>query len=667
MPDTEMGGLRVVVSAEVDQAIKALKNMSAQFEDTADVAQRSSNTQQDGFAEVERGMDKNKKQHEKHSEGVMGSLKKIGIAWTAITGAAIGGIYGLLRASSYGSLYFGQWGAITKDVANTAIKPLIPALNDATNAYKTFADNIKTKGVWDALKIGISDAITWFLDLDTGWQILIATIGILLGATAIAGLIAILPTLGAAVGAVIAVLTSTAGLIVAVLAVIAILASFILKSESVQKTLTDLSNGWTTFKNNMSDVGFIEAAKIAIGDFIDWFFAPEQWAIGGTTFEDFINYFKVDIPDSLKLLLTISVAVLGAFAALVLIFPALTAAVIVFVLTMIATFASLLLKNEKFIDFFEVDIPNAVDTVIEYFKNLKWPDIPNPFDIDWLGGLADWVKGVLGLENYEWSIKWPIIPNPFTIDYLQGVMDWVKGILGLENYTWSITWPTISNPFGSINWCGIIPDWVKNILGICGGTGNGGGGDTGGVSATTSGGVSGAISAATSAVSSVVSAASAAVSSASSSTSAVSSVVSAASSAVSAVSSAVSSIASAASAAISSAVSAASSAASSVASAATSAVSSAASAISSAIGGVGGGLKSYQTGGYVEHDTIARLHAGEYVIPPGGNRTMNSGNTTISPIINLTVNTGTANINNRRLADDISKLLADEIKRMVKT
>jgi len=361
MPDDEIAGLSVVVKAEVEQATKALTNLSRQFENTVMVAQEGTAIQEASFVEVERGMDRNLKQHKKHSEGVMGALKKIGLAWTAITGAATAGIYGLLRASSYGSLYFGQWGAITKDVANTAIKPLIPTLNDATNAYKRFADNLKEKGVWEALKISILDAIDWFNGLDLKWQAVIVTLGVLMGATAIAGVITILPTLCAAVGAVIAVLTGPVGLVLAVAAVIAIFASWWSKTEDGKRVINDLKNAWDTFKNDVKDVGYLTAAKNALGNFIDWIFSPEQWVIKDSPLDHFLR-------------------------------------------------------------FFTEDIPNAVDDMIAYIGDITWPSIPNPFDIDWCAYIPGWVAGILGIcddkQKTDWTITWPEISNPF-----EGIFD----------------------------------------------------------------------------------------------------------------------------------------------------------------------------------------------------------------------------------------------------
>ena len=361
MPDDEIAGLSVVVKAEVEQATKALTDLSRQFENTAMIAQEGAEVQEASFVDVERGMDHNLKQHKKHSEGVMGALKKIGMAWTAITGAATAGIYGLLRASSYGSLYFGQWGAITKDVANTAIKPLIPTLNDATNAYKRFADNLKEKGVWDALKISILDAIDWFNNLDLGLQVLIATIAVLTGVTGIAAVIAAVSALAPAIYAVIAVLTGPAGLVLAIAAVIAIFASWWSKTEDGKRVINDLKNAWDDFKNDVKDVGYLTAAKNALGNFIDWIFSPEQWVIRDSPLDHFLR-------------------------------------------------------------FFTEDIPNAVDDMIAYIGGITWPSIPNPFDIDWCAYIPGWVAGILGIcdekKKTDWTITWPEISNPF-----EGIFD----------------------------------------------------------------------------------------------------------------------------------------------------------------------------------------------------------------------------------------------------
>jgi len=428
MPDDEIAGLSVVVKAEVEQATKALTNLSRQFENTAMVAQEGTAIQEASFVEVERGMDHNLKQHKKHSEGVMGALKKIGLAWTAITGAATAGIYGLLRASSYGSLYFGQWGAITKDIANTAIKPLIPTLNDATNAYKRFADNLKEKGVWDALKISILDAIDWFNNLDLGLQVLIATLAVLTGVTGIAAVIAAVSALAPAIYAVIAVLTGPVGLVLAVAAVIAIFASWWSKTEDGKRVINDLKNAWDTFKNDVEDVGYLTAAKNALSNFIDWIFSPEQWVIKDSPLDHFLR-------------------------------------------------------------FFTEDIPNAVDDMIAYIGGITWPSIPNPFDIDWCAYIPGWVAGILGIcedkKKTDWTITWPEISNPF-----EGIFDPITDFTS-EAATYGGN--LIDNLVSGIN-TGMpsLEDAVSGITDTLSGIGSGGSGSAGGdASGSTGGGAGG--------------------------------------------------------------------------------------------------------------------------------------------------------------------------------
>jgi len=416
MPDDEIAGLSVVVKAEVEQATKALTDLSRQFENTAMVAQEGAEVQEASFVEVERGMDRNLKQHKKHSEGVMGALKKIGLAWTAITGAATAGIYGLLRASSYGSLYFGQWGAITKDIANTAIKPLIPTLNDATNAYKRFADNLKEKGVWEALKISILDAIDWFNNLDLGLQVLIATIAVLTGVTGIAAVIAAVSALAPAIYAVIAVLTGPVGLVLAVAAVIAIFASWWSKTEDGKRVINDLKNAWGDFKKDVKDVGYLTAAKNALGNFIDWIFSPEQWVIPGSPLDNFLK-------------------------------------------------------------FFTEDIPNAVDDMIAYIGDISWPSIPNPFDIDWCAYIPGWVAGILGIcddkQKTDWTITWPEISNPF-----EGIFD---PIIDFTSEAATYGGNLIDNLVSGIN-TGMpsLEDAVSGITDTLSGIGSGGSGSAGG-------------------------------------------------------------------------------------------------------------------------------------------------------------------------------------------
>lgn len=317
MPGDEIAGLSVVVSAEVQQAMKALDGMSRQFEETSLVAQQSTEVQEASFVDVEHGMGSNLKAHEKHSAGVMGSLKKIGMVWTAITGAAIGAVYGMLKASSYGSLYFSQWGAIMKDVMNTAIRPIIPLLNDFINTFKKLAEIFKKVsgeenllvGFFAAISLGISELWDWIGDLDLKWQILIGVFA----AVVLAGVSLVL------------IFTGTFGIAIAIGVVIAVIWTF--RDEI----------GWLIDKL----VGAAGAAK----DFVD--------------------------------------------------------------------------KGLKYI--------------VTYLSDLTWPTISNPFDLDYLSGVADWVLSVLGLGDHSWDISWP----------------------------------TISNPFAGITWCDLIPRWVASVLGIC--------------------------------------------------------------------------------------------------------------------------------------------------------------------------------------------------------
>jgi len=382
MPDDEIAGLSVVVKAEVEQATKALTNLSRQFENTAMIAQEGAEVQEASFVDVERGMDHNLKQHKKHSEGVMGALKKIGGAWAMITGAATAGIYGLLRVSSYGSLYFNQWGAIMKDVANTAIKPLIPTLNDATNAGKKFADTYKKEGMWAAIKESGTELVTW--------------LGEHLGITG---------------------------------------------------AIEDATNAYSTFKDNVEDKGIVSALKIAASDLDTWY--KEQNTITKVT---------------IGLIAALTLAV----GALILLFTGpvgLVAAIVAVGAALLTAFKWEWIKTQ-------------VSNFVEYIKNIEWPTIPDPFDIDWCAHVPDWAADILGICDTEktWEISWPSIDTSglFDIDWCAHIPDWIASILGIcdekkkKDSDWTISWPSIdTSGLFDIDWCAHIPGWVAYVLGIC--------------------------------------------------------------------------------------------------------------------------------------------------------------------------------------------------------
>jgi len=327
-----------VFSADAQQIIANLQEMEDGFKDFSEVAKDSfaglgnfysaesqemmRNMQEivGSMSEEEIALLNNQEKHEKHSASVMESLKKIGIVWTAITGAAIGGVYGLLRAASYGSLYFGQWGAIMKDVMNTFIRPIIPLLNAFTNEFRKLAEIFKKEsakdgglgllsGAFAAISLAISDVWTWIGELDLKWQILIGVFA----AVVLAAVSLVL------------IFTGTLGIAIAIGVVIAAIWTF--KDEL----------GW--LKDKLFEA--MGAAK----DFVD----------------------------------------------------------------------------------------KGLEYIVTYLSNLTWPEISNPFDLDYLSGIADWVLSVLGLGAYNWTISWP----------------------------------TITNPFADFTWCSVIPGWVASVLGIC--------------------------------------------------------------------------------------------------------------------------------------------------------------------------------------------------------
>ena len=61
------------------------------------------------------------------------------------------------------------------------------------------------------------------------------------------------------------------------------------------------------------------------------------------------------------------------------------------------------------------------------------------------------------------------------VDFKDSVIATIKGwydtIIGFFDFSdVQVKWPTIPDPFAGVDWCGSIPSWVKNALGICGGT-----------------------------------------------------------------------------------------------------------------------------------------------------------------------------------------------------
>ena len=399
--DTEVAGLSVVVSAEVAQATKALEGMSKQFENTALVAQQATDVQEASFTKTGKGMDDDLKQHKKHSAGVMAALKKIGGVWAAITGAATAGIYALLRASSYGSLYFSQWGATTKDLANTAIKPLIPALNDATNAYKNFAETTKKEGIWAAIKKSGTELVTW--------------LGEHLGIT------------GAIGDATNAYETFKKNV----------------KDKGIVEALKISASEFDTWYKNQNTItkvtiGLIAALTLAVGALILLFTGPVGLvvaiaAVGVALLAAFKwDWIKTNVSNLITYLKNITwPEISNPFAGI--------------------TWCSV--------------IPGWVASILGICDDqaetptITWPHIDNPFDFgtgesSWISVLPSWVQMVLGIGNYIWNVSWPNIDNPFAgVKWCSIIPGWVASVLGICDDTAVapvVTWPGIPDPFANV-------------------------------------------------------------------------------------------------------------------------------------------------------------------------------------------------------------------------
>jgi len=280
MPDDEIAGLSVVVSAELQQAMKALQGMSRQFEATAQVAQESIDSQQEGFEDVERNLKSDSEAHKKHSLSIQEGLKKGGMAWAAMGAAVTGAMYGIIRASSYGELYMTRFSSIMRQAADTLMVRygLTGALDDALNAFQRLVSG--TRGVGGTFQ----DMIHWWLKASG----VLKVITFLMGVGLVAGL--------AKAGTALAALVGWIPLVIAGLGAVTVyLLDYIFRSEQMVRSTSDLSRSWNKFKESIGDGRYLKAAKDVISEFIGWIFSAEQWIPTEGPLVEFFNFIKTNI------------------------------------------------------------------------------------------------------------------------------------------------------------------------------------------------------------------------------------------------------------------------------------------------------------------------------------------------------------------------------------
>jgi len=237
MPDDEIAGLSVVVSAELQQAMKALEKLSTQFEKTAIVAQASVDMQQEGFEEEERNLKSDSEAHEQHSAGIQDGLKKGAKAWAVMGAVATGTLYGIIKASSYASIYTAQFGATVQQLANHFMEEtgLNKAIEDFLSEFQVFTDNIAGgDSAVNTLLKSLKKFKNWFGDqsLFIKFVVVLGTIVAIIGL--VVGVLGSLAIAGAAV-------TSGWGVVVGIAALLA--AKFVLVKAVIAKVVAWFAAG----------------------------------------------------------------------------------------------------------------------------------------------------------------------------------------------------------------------------------------------------------------------------------------------------------------------------------------------------------------------------------------------------------------------------------------
>ena len=153
MPET-VGSMVVTYSVTVDQAIKNLDRYNASITKNEDKFKKQSKTEAEG-------MKKSAGMMKTMSVGMVAAATAVTAAFAAVTAGlllVVGGIYGVIKASSYGAIYVKQFGVITQQIANTIMEKtgLNNVLADATRAFQLFADTFEETGfltaLWELLK-----------------------------------------------------------------------------------------------------------------------------------------------------------------------------------------------------------------------------------------------------------------------------------------------------------------------------------------------------------------------------------------------------------------------------------------------------------------------------------------------------------------------------------
>lgn len=155
MPE-DVGSMKVTYSVAVDQAIRNLDKYDASIKKNENTFKKQSKTESDG-------MKKSSGMMKKMSVGMVAAATTVAAAFAVVVAAValvVTGIYGIIKASSYGAIYTKQFGAATQQIANLIMEDtgLNNVMADLTRAYQTFADAISEVG-WIAAILGALAAL----------------------------------------------------------------------------------------------------------------------------------------------------------------------------------------------------------------------------------------------------------------------------------------------------------------------------------------------------------------------------------------------------------------------------------------------------------------------------------------------------------------------------
>jgi hypothetical protein len=332
MPAAEdVGSMKVEYGVEVKQALNHLNDMGRYLEMVAAAAEANAEAVDRMSESVGGDLEKATSKYEKYAAATEDYLKKVKHGWLVVTAAAMGMMYGLIRASSYGSIYMKQFGAATRMLADKIMEDsgLSDTIQMLAENFMDFTDKIDKEGYFDAIISEIEDFVRWWDTVDWKLKAVIITVGLVAAAftvlasaialvkigafisagwlalgtiftwiagTAVGGwLIATLTTIGATlatVGTALAGLISLSGLVaVALIALAAAVVYLWSKTEYGQKVIGDLILAWETFKESWSEIGFIGALGEAFGNLLEWFKA-DKWIRTGSPIDNFLVWIK---------------------------------------------------------------------------------------------------------------------------------------------------------------------------------------------------------------------------------------------------------------------------------------------------------------------------------------------------------------------------------------